>query len=315
MNTLEEKVEHAKGLISDTVSKYGVDRVAVSSSFGKDSMAVIDIAKQVDARIPVISIMTIYKFPETFEYLVRMRELYLRGGPFSVYITADNVRVPEVIRNAGISVVNFPELYGVASEIIRKIHKGIYGVADLNRELLLRRDLRQSIDAIKELSGIDVFKMACEGKSGPDLCCEINKVYPQRVATRNLDAWITGLRNTEGRTRVDYKEVEHLDSDLEKLNPILTFTEEEVKNYLRGRGVSLNPLYERQFDDGRIYRSLGCEPCTKPIYPEQLEREGRWAGTSKCGGECGIHTQPLRGSYAPISLTLGGSYAAKGNRE
>ncbi len=27
------------------------------------------------------------------------------------------------------------------------------------------------------------------------------------------------------------------------------------------------------------------------------ERAGRWIGTSKCGGECGIHTRPLKGNY------------------
>jgi hypothetical protein len=25
-----------------------------------------------------------------------------------------------------------------------------------------------------------------------------------------------------------------------------------------------------------------------------LERDCRWIGTSKCGGECGIHTQQLK---------------------
>jgi phosphoadenosine phosphosulfate reductase len=79
-----------------------------------------------------------------------------------------------------------------------------------------------------------------------------------------------------------------------KINPILTFTEEEVLQYLRDNNIPLHPWYEMEFEDGRRYRSLGCATCTKPIYPEQLEREGRWIDTSKCGGECGIHTQQLK---------------------
>jgi phosphoadenosine phosphosulfate reductase len=50
--------------------------------------------------------------------------------------------------------------------------------------------------------------------------------------------------------------------------------------------VDVNPLYAQG------YRSLGCWPCTK-IAQGADERAGRWIGTSKCGGECGIHTRPL----------------------
>ncbi len=127
----------------------------------------------------------------------------------------------------------------------------------------------------------------------PDLCCKILKVDPTKEAVIDLDAWCTGLRNTEGRTRLDYKEVENKNG-LMKINPILTFEEEEVMQYLRDNNIPIHPWYEMEFEDGRKYRSLGCATCTQPIHPEQLEREGRWISTSKCGGECGIHTQNLK---------------------
>jgi phosphoadenosine phosphosulfate reductase len=127
----------------------------------------------------------------------------------------------------------------------------------------------------------------------PDLCCKLLKVDPTKEAVKNLDSWVTGLRNTEGRTRLDYKEIENKNG-LMKINPILTFEEEEVMQYLRDNNIKVHPWYEMKFEDGRQYRSLGCATCTKPIYPGQLEREGRWQATSKCGGECGIHTQYLK---------------------
>ena len=129
----------------------------------------------------------------------------------------------------------------------------------------------------------------------PDLCCKLLKVDPTREAIKDLDlnCWVTGLRNTEGRTRLDYKEIENKNG-LMKINPILTFEEEEVMAYLRDNNIPLHPWYEMEFEDGRKYRSLGCATCTKPIHAEQLEREGRWIDTSKCGGECGIHTQNLK---------------------
>ena len=125
-------------------------------------------------------------------------------------------------------------------------------------------------------------------ETDPDRCCEILKVQPTRDAVRQMgvSCWITGLRCTEGRTRTNYKEVEELDKGLIKLNPILIWYEREVWQYLALNKVPVNPLYSEG------YRSLGCAPCTK-IAQGIDERAGRWIGTSKCGGECGIHTKPL----------------------
>jgi len=126
-------------------------------------------------------------------------------------------------------------------------------------------------------------------ETNPDRCCGLLKVEPTRKAIEEMrvTCWVTGLRCTEGRTRTDFKEVEERDKGLVKLNPILLWKEREVWQYLAIYGVKVNPLY------GKGYRSLGCLPCTK-ITTGENERAGRWMGTSKCGGECGIHTRPLK---------------------
>jgi phosphoadenosine phosphosulfate reductase len=127
----------------------------------------------------------------------------------------------------------------------------------------------------------------------PDRCCEILKVRPTRQAIRemNVACWVTGLRCTEGRTRTDFREVEERDEGLIKLNPILLWYEREVWQYLALNHVPVNPLYAKG------HRSLGCWPCTKIVQGAD-ERAGRWIGTSKCGGECGIHTKPLLNDHA-----------------
>lgn len=129
-------------------------------------------------------------------------------------------------------------------------------------------------------------------KTDPDLCCELLKVEPTRraVAEMNAACWVTGLRCTEGRTRTDFQEIEERDEGLIKLNPILVWCEREVWQYLAVHQIPVNPLYARGF------RSLGCAPCTE-IAAGACERAGRWVGTSKCGGECGIHTRPLKPDY------------------
>ncbi len=125
-------------------------------------------------------------------------------------------------------------------------------------------------------------------ETDPDRCCDILKVEPTRRAVEemNVACWITGLRCTEGRTRTDIQEIQELDPGLIKLNPILIWHEREVWQYLALHQLPINPLYAQG------YRSLGCEPCTR-IANGPDERAGRWLGTSKCGGECGIHTRPL----------------------
>lgn len=126
-------------------------------------------------------------------------------------------------------------------------------------------------------------------ETDPDKCCDILKVEPTRRAIQEMKVtcWVTGLRCTEGRTRTDFKEVEERDKGLIKLNPILIWKEREVWQYLALYGVRVNQLYAKG------YRSLGCLPCTR-ITTDENERAGRWIGTSKCGGECGIHTRPLK---------------------
>lgn len=126
-------------------------------------------------------------------------------------------------------------------------------------------------------------------ETDPDRCCDLLKVQPTRQAIEEMGVgcWVTGLRCTEGRTRTDYQEIEERDEGLVKLNPILLWYEREVWQYLACYGVAVNPLYRQG------YRSLGCSTCTHISHGPD-ERAGRWIGTSKCGGECGIHTRPLK---------------------
>lgn len=48
-----------------------------------------------------------------------------------------------------------------------------------------------------------------------------------------------------------------------RVHPILHWTELEVWEYIKDRGLPINPMYFTK--DGKRYRSLGCMPCTQPI--------------------------------------------------
>jgi phosphoadenosine phosphosulfate reductase len=241
---MEQKVKHAKELIEQSIERY--PRIAVACSFGKDSMVVVHIAREVDPEIRIFSVMTQYKPRETFEYLRLMNERMGLGT--IVYIVADGV--PEILREASLEII-----------------------------LLPTGEFKQASSTIESQDGANIYTV------NPDECCHLLKVAPTKVAVVNLDAWITGLRSIEGRTRVDYQEVEEK-SGLIKVNPILTFTEVDIWKYMATRGIEPHPWYKMD------YRSIGCAPCSNP--GGELERDGRWKDTSKCGGECGIHTQRLK---------------------
>jgi len=181
----------------------------------------------------------------------------------------------------------------VVWDLAKKVNKDIRGFVVTTR-FKPKETVDFMNDLVKHYPETEVFKNDSEipdklYETDPDRCCDILKVAPVKRAVEEMkiECWVTGLRCTEGRTRTDYKEVEERDIDLIKLNPILIWKEREVWQYLALYGVKVNPLY------GEGYRSLGCAPCTK-ITNEDNERAGRWIGTSKCGGECGIHTRPLK---------------------
>ncbi|HEY8901870.1 MAG TPA: phosphoadenylyl-sulfate reductase [Chthoniobacterales bacterium] len=122
----------------------------------------------------------------------------------------------------------------------------------------------------------------------PDLCCTMRKVIPLQNKLKSLDVWITGLRRQQSETRTKtriaelYKfDVLH-DQHILKLNPMATWTRDEVQAYLREHDLPINVLQSRG------YRSIGCMPCTRPVGEQDSERAGRWTGFDKA--ECGIHT-------------------------
>jgi phosphoadenosine phosphosulfate reductase len=122
----------------------------------------------------------------------------------------------------------------------------------------------------------------------PDKCCYLLKVLPTKEAVKNLDAWVTGLRSSEGLLRENYAIIEHTAGDLIKVNPILPWNESDIWRYIAIHRIPVHPWYELG------HRSLGCACCTTIGLPNESERAGRWRGTSKQGGECGIHTKPLK---------------------
>jgi phosphoadenosine phosphosulfate reductase len=163
---------------------------------------------------------------------------------------------PKIPVFAVLANTEFPETYAIAREVVGRYVQNYVGY---------------------------FFRQDPAGK-----CCGRPKVEKTKEALASYDAWISGLRKTEGITRTDFEYVEHK-GGLVKFNPILEFTELDVWRYLAVNQIPVNPVYARG------YRSLGCRYCSSPEVNEyDTERAGRWRGTADACGECGIHTEMLR---------------------
>ena len=116
----------------------------------------------------------------------------------------------------------------------------------------------------------------------PDLCCHIRKTEPLEGALDGFGAWITGRKRFQGGTREQLQVIEgEVSTGRLKINPLATWSAEEVEDYRRLRNLPTHPLVAEG------YASIGCAPCTRPVAPGEPARSGRWWGLDKM--ECGIH--------------------------
>ena len=115
-----------------------------------------------------------------------------------------------------------------------------------------------------------------------DACCRARKVDVLDKALERYDAWASGVRRDESPVRADTPVVGwDAKRGKVKVNPLATWTQQDVDNYVAQHNILVNPLLL----DG--YPSIGCAPCTKRVAFGEDPRSGRWAGTSKT--ECGLH--------------------------
>ena len=132
-------------------------------------------------------------------------------------------------------------------------------------------------------------------EDGHQECCGIRKVQPLRKKLATLDGWITGQRKDQSPgTRQDIPVIQTdlgfsgPAKQLIKYNPLANWSSNDVWNYIRMMEIPYNRLHEKGFI------SIGCEPCTRPVLPNQHEREGRWWWEDATHKECGLHAGNLK---------------------
>lgn len=109
-------------------------------------------------------------------------------------------------------------------------------------------------------------------------CCQALKVEPfnRLVTDLGLEAVMVAIRKDEhpARAKARYFDrlggvthIEKIEFDHWRVHPLLDWSEHDVWSYIKENDLPYSQLY----DQG--YRSIGCEPCTKPSVDS--ERSGR----------------------------------------
>ena len=145
-------------------------------------------------------------------------------------------------------------------------------------EFAARVEREWALNLTRTTPGPDARAWPC----GTERCCELRKVEPLRRAVRGRSAWITAVKRVDAPTRASMKTLSWDEKfALVKVNPLATWSDDDVAYYLRTNALAEHPLWSQG------YASIGCAAVTaRPQHPGE-RRSGRWIGADK--EECGLH--------------------------
>lgn len=165
----------------------------------------------------------------------------------------------------------FPETYELMDRTCMK-----YGI----RIEVFFPDCKKVQEMVRE-HGINLFYDSVELRHK---CCEIRKIEPLKRALEGVAVWVSGLRRGQSPTRRDMQMIEWDESDsVIKLNPLIGWSEDQVKSYINEHSIPYNKLHDKGFP------SIGCQPCTRAVGPGESIRAGRWWWEDPNHRECGLH--------------------------
>lgn len=165
----------------------------------------------------------------------------------------------------------FPETYDLIDRTSRKYKKNIS----------VYFPKKKKIQKMVNAKGINLFFESVQNRKE---CCFNRKIEPLQRAFKGLDVWICGLRASQSITRKDIDVVEwDANNNLLKINPLASWTEEQVWSYINEKSIPYNTLHDKG------YPSIGCQPCTRAIEEGEDVRAGRWWWENPDTKECGLH--------------------------
>ncbi len=180
-----------------------------------------------------------------------------------------------VTNNAHIFTLDTGRLFAETYELIDRTSK------KYKTNLKVYFPKAEAVESMVEAKGINLFYDSIENRKE---CCYHRKVEPLKRAFEGLEAWICGLRADQSVTRTNLQVVEwDENNNILKINPLAKWSEKDVWDYIKEKGIPYNPLHDKSFP------SIGCQPCTRAILPGEDVRAGRWYWENPDTKECGLH--------------------------
>jgi len=165
----------------------------------------------------------------------------------------------------------FPETYDLIDRTSKK-----YGIS-----IDVYFPNTKEVEEMVNTKGINLFYDSIENRK---LCCNLRKLVPLARAMNGLDGWITGLRRDQSVTRTEMQLIEwDENNNMLKINPLINWTVNDVMGYIEAKRIPYNSLHDKGF------ASIGCQPCTRAIEPDENIRAGRWWWEDPESKECGLH--------------------------
>ena len=185
----------------------------------------------------------------------------LAGGNFNVSIfTLDTGRM-------------FPETYSTWSSTLSR-----YPI-----EIIPYYPRQDDLQSWVAANGPNAFYESVDNRKS---CCHIRKVEPLQRALKGRKYWITGIRAAQSPERQSMPILEwDAANGLLKYHPLLHWSDEALKEFIREHNVPYNPLHDQGFV------SIGCAPCTRAIREGEDFRAGRWWWEDNSKKECGLHVK------------------------
>ena len=113
-------------------------------------------------------------------------------------------------------------------------------------------------------------------KNNPNQCCYIRKIKPLEEVLGGAIAWISDYE--EINLRLVLKQISLIKMNVLnrlKVCPLIYWTEDDVWDYIKQHDLPYNELHDQH------YPSIGCIPCTAPVFNSDDSRAGRWSSFEK----------------------------------
>ncbi|QDT35889.1 phosphoadenylyl-sulfate reductase [Stratiformator vulcanicus] len=209
--------------------------------------------------------------------LAALSSMQRGGSALCQMLSTLDVKIPVLFVDTG---VLFQETYDTRDRIIEK-----YG--------LEVRTLMPKWSMEKQTQEHGVLYLSVEGQQQ---CCHMRKSEPLLAVSDQFDAMISSLRRSDGGNRSQLP-ILALDPQTNciRINPLSTFSAEQLSEYIRENGVIVNPLHAQG------YATIGCNRCTTPVMENEPGRAGRWRHLGPWSQYCGINPTDM---MSPDKLSI-----------